>query len=286
MENVELLPQVLGNDAPLDCLVVIQKILGNRPHKLKPLRVGDCLLNVGQPIVGKGKGLAHRASTIVISRVLKKMPPAKKGVRMPLCDYGAACTRKGCVYRHPPKTAAPPEAEEVCKPFLAGTCQFGQRCRNFHPPPDEVGAWRRKYATTACRYGEDCRNQSCLFWHPWSALDTAASAEKRVDPSDGCSYTRQEFEEYYRGQSGVSWEAKWAAAKPIAGAPALHARTPQSGGVRVPSTTVGGNGRFTGGKLRARRGGGGRGPRRNWQPAATAAAAAAAGDRGNRSRGE
>ena len=131
-----------------------------------------------------------------------------KGVRMPACDYGAACTRKGCVYRHPPKTAAPPEAEEVCKPFLAGTCQFGQRCRNFHPPPDEVSAWRRKYATTACRYGEDCRNQSCLFWHPWSALDTAASAEKRVDPLDGCSYTRQEFEDCY----GEDWEAHWMAA--------------------------------------------------------------------------
>ena len=133
---------------------------------------------------------------------------AKKGVRMPICDYGAACTRKGCVYRHPPKTAAPPEAEEVCKPFLAGSCQFGSCCRNFHPPPDEVGAWCRKYATTACRYGEDCRNQSCLFWHPWSALDTAtASAEKRVD-SDGCSYTRQEFEDCYGGD----WEAHWMAA--------------------------------------------------------------------------
>ena len=69
----------------------------------------------------------------------------------------------------------------------------------------------------------------------------AGGGERRID-ADGNSYTRQEFEEYYRGQSGVSWEAKWAAAKPIAGAPALHARTPQSGGVRVTSTSAGGNG--------------------------------------------
>jgi hypothetical protein len=68
----------------------------------------------------------------------------------------------------------------------------------------------------------------------------AGGAERRID-ADGKSYTRQEFEEYYRGQSGLSWEAKWAAAKPIAGAPALHARTQASGDVRV-KTLVGGSG--------------------------------------------
>jgi hypothetical protein len=68
----------------------------------------------------------------------------------------------------------------------------------------------------------------------------AGGAERRID-ADGKSYTRQEFEEYYRGQSGLSWEAKWAAAKPIAGAPALHARTQASGDVRV-KTLVSGSG--------------------------------------------
>ena len=61
----------------------------------------------------------------------------------------------------------------------------------------------------------------------------AGGAERRVG-ADGNSYTRQEFEEYYRGQRGVSWEAKWAAAKPIAGASALHARTDQ--GAELPAT--------------------------------------------------
>ena len=77
----------------------------------------------------------------------------------------------------------------------------------------------------------------------------AGGAERRVD-ADGNSYTRQEFEEYYRGQRGVSWEAKWAAAKPIAGASALHARTQPSGGVRV-TTAVGGNGLAVGPTVQA-----------------------------------
>ena len=81
------------------------------------------------------------------------------------------------------------------------------------------------------------------------AQHPAGGGERRID-ADGNSYTRQEFEEYYRGQSGVSWEAKWAAAKPIAGAPALHARTPQSGGVRgTPS--AGGNGLAVGSTVQA-----------------------------------
>ena len=54
------------------------------------------------------------------------------------------------------------------------------------------------------------------------AQHPAGGGERRID-FDGNSYTRQEFEEYYRGQSVVIWKAKWAAAKPIAGSPgALH----------------------------------------------------------------
>ena len=42
---------------------------------------------------------------------------------------------------------------------------------------------------------------------------SAGGVEKRVDPSDGCSYTRQEFEDFYRG----AWQARWASAKPPTG---------------------------------------------------------------------
>ena len=33
--------------------------------------------------------------------------PKSRAQQLPACQYGAACTRKGCIYRHPPK---PPKA--------------------------------------------------------------------------------------------------------------------------------------------------------------------------------
>ena len=90
---------------------------------------------------------------------------AAKQQQMPMCSYGAACNRKGCIYRHPPAPpkpaannngggaataastarASPSEPEEVCKPFLAGKCHYGNRCYNYHPPEKEADAMRRKY---------------------------------------------------------------------------------------------------------------------------------------------
>ena len=94
--------------------------------------------------------------------------------QMPMCTYGLACTRKGCVYRHPPRTAAAaqkPSAESVepCKPFIAGICQFGSRCHNYHPPEDEVLRLREKYARMACKWGDKCRSEACLYSHPSDA---------------------------------------------------------------------------------------------------------------------
>ena len=34
----------------------------------------------------------------------------KKPVKMPMCQYGAGCTRKDCIYRHPPKVSRDQEA--------------------------------------------------------------------------------------------------------------------------------------------------------------------------------
>jgi hypothetical protein len=91
--------------------------------------------------------------------------------QLPLCTYGAACTRKGCIYRHPSKAAAAAatKSDEVCKPFLAGMCGFGHRCHNRHPSEAEVEALRRHYASFPCRFGDECRSQGCLFWHPGDA---------------------------------------------------------------------------------------------------------------------
>ena len=83
----------------------------------------------------------------------------------------------------------------MCKPFIAGYCHYGSRCYNAHPEGEELEGMRRKYSTTACRYGIDCRNQSCLFWHPEVAYpddyaDSLSDAMGRShldgDPWGGC----------------------------------------------------------------------------------------------------
>ena len=87
------------------------------------------------------------------------MPKGKQQQRMPMCDYGAACTRKGCVYRHPPKAArsgaaaANASAALVCKPFLSGRCQYGLSCFNRHPPEDEAEAQKKMQEAIASLSG-------------------------------------------------------------------------------------------------------------------------------------
>ena len=82
-----------------------------------------------------------------------------------------------------------------------------------------------------------------------SRADVGAGAaggvpEKRVDPSDGRSYTRHDFEDFYRG----SWEVRWAAAKPsparaaagaaAAGAGAAAAAAAAAAGPSSPSSPL------------------------------------------------
>lgn len=104
----------------------------------------------------------------------------RKQQQMPLCTYGLACTRRDCVYRHPPKPKlqAPPSAAAgaapmapVCMPFLAGYCSFGASCRSDHPAPDVAAKLVAQYAATPCRWGEQCVNEYCLYLHPWSQWD-------------------------------------------------------------------------------------------------------------------
>ena len=67
---------------------------------------------------------------------------------------------------------------------------------------------RRLDASDGCLYTrqefEDC------YGADWEAYWAAAPPEKRIDASDGCAYTRQEFEDCY----GADWEAHWTAAPP------------------------------------------------------------------------
>jgi len=86
---------------------------------------------------------------------------------MPMCTYGAACTRKGCAYRHPTKHVV--NEDVVCMPFLTDNCLFGSKCRNKHVSADEKQRLLAKFATKPCRFGEHCRTQGCLYKHPGDA---------------------------------------------------------------------------------------------------------------------
>ena len=122
-----------------------------------------------------------------------------KKVNMPVCEYDAACTRPGCVYRHPSRkkkgkdvkkckgtstlsaasgtfvpgqgTASYEEddyssAVPVCVQYLMGACAFGSYCRNRHLHGDAAEAFFEKAASTPCRFGGRCRNTDCLYFHP------------------------------------------------------------------------------------------------------------------------
>ena len=118
-----------------------------------------------------------------------------KSSSMPKCTYGSACTRKGCVYKHPPKKSRPSASAEpsssaaaaaaatpsqVCRPFLGGACTFGSRCRSRHPPFAEAEAMRASFKGTKCLHNEGCRSESCLYFHDWEREGEEREEVERV----------------------------------------------------------------------------------------------------------
>ena len=60
--------------------------------------------------------------------------PKSRAQQLPACQYGAACTRKGCIYRHPPKPPKKvhvPKTSEICVHYVSGCCSF-PGCRMWH----------------------------------------------------------------------------------------------------------------------------------------------------------
>ena len=92
----------------------------------------------------------------------------KKGSsEMPMCDFGHACNRKDCVYRHPPKqVGAEDKSSSVCIAHLQGVCTFGPHCRNVHVGDEEAEKLWERFASTMCRYGSRCATKNCLYYHP------------------------------------------------------------------------------------------------------------------------
>lgn len=90
-------------------------------------------------------------------------------VQVPECRYGAACTRKDCVFRHPPKPAksAPPKkSDKVCFAFVAGRCAFGRQCHDRHPDQESCRTIKDRYNKIDCQWGHQCRTDGCLYRHP------------------------------------------------------------------------------------------------------------------------
>eukprot|EP00578_Thalassiosira_sp_NH16_P010788 CAMPEP_0181121550 /NCGR_PEP_ID=MMETSP1071-20121207/24804_1 /TAXON_ID=35127 /ORGANISM="Thalassiosira sp., Strain NH16" /LENGTH=554 /DNA_ID=CAMNT_0023206389 /DNA_START=120 /DNA_END=1784 /DNA_ORIENTATION=- len=106
-----------------------------------------------------------------------------KQQQVPKCAYGAACTRKGCAYRHPSPTDSPYESyhedprSKICKPFLAGLCSYGYKCMNRHPEQQEADAVRAKYKEKICSYGDDCQTEGCLYRHPWEVAEATSNSQ-------------------------------------------------------------------------------------------------------------
>lgn len=105
--------------------------------------------------------------------------------QVPECRYGAACTRKGCVYKHPKIDKKKPveveKSDKICLAYVAGICSFGKKCQDMHPSTEECQAIAAKYKTIPCQYGKDCWSESCLYAHPTNEV-IAPMPEPKVQP--------------------------------------------------------------------------------------------------------
>ena len=99
----------------------------------------------------------------------KKSKGNVKGQRhqMPLCKYGAACNRgKSCIYRHEKVPKDSVDTRKVCLAYLADICPYGQRCFMRHPDDEEAESLISMFASQPCRFGTECKQAGCLYFHP------------------------------------------------------------------------------------------------------------------------
>lgn len=60
----------------------------------------------------------------------------------------------------------------VCVQHLIGACAFGSKCRNRHVNGAKAKELLEKYARTPCRWGGECKNYNCLYYHPTDSNDS------------------------------------------------------------------------------------------------------------------
>ena len=122
----------------------------------------------------------------------------KKKNTVPKCAYGAACTRKGCAFRHD-KPAQQYESyyddpkSKICKQFLGGICSYGNRCLNRHPGEEEAERLRAQYKKQNCTYGDECMTEGCLYFHPWEAVETEICKEVNGLPIASATPTYEQW---------------------------------------------------------------------------------------------
>ena len=151
-----------------------------------------------------------------------RMGRGKAKVQIPDCRYGAACTRRDCVYKHPPKpakSAARPieKSDKICFAFVAGKCAFGRQCHDKHPDEASCQTIKERYSKIDCQWGRGCRTDGCLYRHPSDEIiGPALKLETKPQPAV-----------YAKGYNGHKVDAK-APSVP----PAAEASSPGPPGVR------------------------------------------------------
>ncbi len=82
-------------------------------------------------------------------------PAANKSHAEVDCNFGAACNRPDCWFRHSKSTvtAAPAASAVECK--FGANCHFGARCRNSHSTT-AVTAAPPAASSTPCKFGANC----------------------------------------------------------------------------------------------------------------------------------
>jgi pentatricopeptide repeat protein len=58
------------------------------------------------------------------------------------------------------------KTDKLCLAYVAGSCSYGDRCFKVHPPDGEVMRILEAYGSQVCRFGDGCRTNGCLYYHP------------------------------------------------------------------------------------------------------------------------
>jgi len=120
------------------------------------------------PIMPRGKNYVNNNRGVFLKTSSKKT----KSNNMETCFYGAACTRKDCIYAHPSKRNVE-QSHDPCLAYLAGICPHTKdSCTKRHPGIDEKQRLVQQYRRRLCMHGSDCRTNGCLFGHPTEEQQT------------------------------------------------------------------------------------------------------------------